>query len=83
MEKLYAPSWNKTKTVTGNVSVIQNLAHQLNSLDQHMSEIAIVSKVTHILPPEFRHFISARDLVPAADKTLKTWPLACNWRKPN
>ena len=45
MEKFYASSWNKTKTVIENVSEIQNLAHQSNSLDQYMSEIDIVTTI--------------------------------------
>lgn len=70
MQKFYSYAWDRTMSVMENISHVENLAHQLNGLGQAINETALMTKITHILPPEFNHFTSAWDLSPAADRTL-------------
>ncbi|KAJ1525521.1 hypothetical protein ONE63_010329 [Megalurothrips usitatus] len=70
MEKLYAYVWDPTKNAMENVSSVQNLAYQLNCLDQPVNETAVITKITHILPEKYSNFVSAWNLLPAAEKSL-------------
>lgn len=53
------------------VTAIEQLAAYLKDLQAPVSEVQIMSKILLTLPSSFRHFLSAWDNVPTADKTTK------------
>lgn len=53
MHELYASTWDRSKNVMENISYIQNLAHQLNAIDQPVNQTAVMTKIAQILPPAF------------------------------
>lgn len=71
MEKLYAYKWDRELSAIDNTGAIINLAHQLNSLDQEINNVAVMSKIVSILPPTLDHFSTAWDSVPQAEKTIE------------
>lgn len=47
------------------------MAAHLKDLDAPVSNVQIMSKILHTLPPSYRHFYSAWDSVPKAQRTIK------------
>jgi hypothetical protein len=47
--------YDKTKDMTS-LSCVQNIAFKLNQLNQNINEDMIITKITTILPEEYKHF---------------------------
>lgn len=52
------------------VAAVEQMAAQLKDLDSPLSDVQIMAKIIMSMPPSFRHFMSAWDSVPEADKTI-------------
>lgn len=63
-------SYTPARSVMGFVASIEQIAVQLKNLQSPVSDIQIMAKILMSLPPSFRHFVSAWDSVPEAEKTI-------------
>ena len=70
LQEMYSYKWIKSKSVLENVSSIQQIAFQLTALGQEVNEMAVMTKITSILPKEYGGFSTAWDSVQQIDKTL-------------
>lgn len=70
LQELYSYKWNRNKSCLDNVSTIQQLSFQLNSLGHVINDNAVLTKVSSMLPKEFSNFATAWDSVPLAEKTI-------------
>lgn len=52
------------------IAAIEQMATQLRDLQAPVSEVQVMAKIIMSLPQNYRHFISAWDSVPAAEKTI-------------
>ena len=53
------------------VSAIEQIATHLKDLGSPVSDVQVMSKILLTLPPSYRHFLSAWDNVPMAEKNIK------------
>ena len=63
----YQPGHN----VMAHVSAIEQIATHLKDLGSPVSDVQVMSKILLTLPPSYRHFLSAWDNVPMAEKNIK------------
>ena len=52
------------------INRLKMMADELNSIECHVSEQALIVRILQTLPPSFRHFLSVWDSVSPADRTL-------------
>ena len=71
MAKFFEYKYQAGHSVMAHVAAIEQLAAHLKDLQAPVSEVQVMSKILLTLPPSFRHFLSAWDNVPTADKTIK------------
>lgn len=69
--KFFNYKYQSGHSVMAHVAAIEQIAAQLRDLNAPISEIQLMSKILLTLPPSFRHFLSAWDSVPAAERTIK------------
>ena len=53
-----------------NISNVQNIAFKLRQLNQNVDENMIMTKITTILPEDYKHFSTAWDSTVTVDRTL-------------
>ena len=63
----YQPGHN----VMAHVSAIEQIATHLKDLGSPVSDVQVMSKILLTRPPSYRHFLSAWDNVPMAEKNIK------------
>jgi hypothetical protein len=71
MANFFEYKYQAGHSVMAHVAAIEQLAAHLKDLQAPVSEVQVMSKILLTLPPSFRHFLSAWDNVPTADKTIK------------
>ena len=71
MAKFFDYKYQAGHSVMAHISAIEQIAAHLRDLQAPVSTVQIMSKILLTLPPSFRHFLSAWDNVPSADKTIK------------
>lgn len=71
LQEFYNYKYDKTKDMMSNISHIRNIAYKLNQLNQQVDDIMIVTKITNILPAQYKHFSSAWDSTTETDRTLE------------
>ena len=52
------------------ITTVQQIAAQLTDLQSPVTDLQVMSKILMSLPPSYRHFLSAWDSVPTAEKTI-------------
>lgn len=57
-------------SIATHVSIIEEMARQLEDLGHKQTEISLVTKVLHSLPSSFRHVISAWDSMPQNEQIM-------------
>ena len=57
-------------SVMAHINRLKMMADELNSIECHVSEQALIVRILQTLPPSFRHFLSVWDSVSPADRTL-------------
>ena len=70
LQKFYDYKMNPEDTVGQHVANVEEMARQLEDLDQKQTDLALVTKVIMSLPSSFRHLISAWDSVPVKEQTM-------------
>ena len=71
MAKFFDYKYQPGQSVMAHVTAIEQIAAHLKNLGSAVSDVQIMSKILLTLPPSFRHFLSAWDNVPTAEKTIK------------
>jgi hypothetical protein len=70
LQDFYNYKYDKTKDMMTNISHVQNIAFKLRQLNQNVDENMIMTKITTILPEEYKHFSTAWDSTATVDRTL-------------
>jgi hypothetical protein len=70
VKDFYNFKYDKTKDMMTNLSCVQNIAFKLNQLNQNIDKDMIITKITTILPEEYKHFSSAWDSAAIMDRIL-------------
>lgn len=52
------------------ITAVECMANTLSDLDEPVSDLQVMTKITCTLPSSYNHFISASDKVPQADKNI-------------
>lgn len=73
--QLYQYTFESDNSVVGHVSAIEGMVIQLRDPGVEVSTTQLMSKILLTLPPSFRSFQSAWDLLPDANKTIATLTL--------
>lgn len=89
LQKFYEYKMEPSDSIANHVSKVESMASQLLDLGHEQTPMAIVTKVLHGLPKNFRHVIAAWDSVPEEKRTLqelvprllKEESLCCIWDK--
>ncbi|PNF26041.1 hypothetical protein B7P43_G06357 [Cryptotermes secundus] len=70
LQDFYNFKYDKTKDMMTNISHVQNIAFKLCQLNQNVDENMIMTKITTILPEDYKHFSTAWDSTATVDRTL-------------
>ena len=69
--RFFEYKYRQGNSVMSHVAAIEQMAAHLKNLNAPISDVQVMSKILHTLPPSYRHFLSAWDNVSPADKTIK------------
>ncbi|PNF36207.1 hypothetical protein B7P43_G09724 [Cryptotermes secundus] len=70
VQDLYTFKYDKTKDIMTNISHVQNIAFKLRQLNPNVDENMTMTKITTILPEDYKHFSTAWDSTATVDRTL-------------
>lgn len=62
--------YNSGDDIATHVSKLESFARRLQELNEPISDTMLITTILNTLPPAFRHFHSAWDSTPAAERTL-------------
>ncbi|KZC04446.1 hypothetical protein WN55_03260 [Dufourea novaeangliae] len=70
LQEFFNYSFAKGSDIGTHVSTHENLSYRLNVLDQTIDDTMLITKTLTTLPAEYKHFASAWDSTPLAERTL-------------
>ena len=71
MQDLFSFAYDKNMDVVSHVSKLQNIKHKLEALGQKIDDGLLMSKILTVLPPKYKHFVSAWESTSDTNKTTE------------
>lgn len=69
-QKWYGTSIEGNDSIATYIAKLEDIAHRLNLLEEQIPESMIITKILMSLPQSYRHFVSAWESSPIAERTL-------------
>ena len=74
-QKFYELRMQPNSDMIDHISVVEQMAEQLNDLGEYISERVVMTKILWTLPPRFRHLSAVWDSVPTEQQTVESLTL--------
>lgn len=71
LQAFYNQTFDKNTDVATYISKLRNIATRLNAMNMKFEDQMVVLKILATLPTEYKHFASAWESTPGAEKTLE------------
>lgn len=69
-QRWYEAAVDSNDNIATYIAKLGDMAHRLNLLGEQIPDSMIITKILMTLPPNFRHFVSAWESTPSAERTL-------------
>lgn len=70
LQQFYTISYESGTDMSMYISQIENIVYKLEAMNQEISEAMVMSKILSTLPENYRHFITAWESTPEAERNL-------------